>query len=210
MADQNYHQLLPLIREKRQKKKSRRQTQPRVFPKPITARQCIQKTREEQIPFTAARPRKKGGVFNSWKKGTITSARSDSRRRSPQAKRTEVETRRRQQKRTPSRATSQYSESEDSEGGHWKSKSRRQKSNTYEDDLYQPWNMLRKEILFTPRSGKLISRGLDALHVKTYDGSGDPEDHLKLFQSTRKTKGWAMRHGVTCSTSTSPKASVLV
>ncbi|GJR19286.1 reverse transcriptase domain-containing protein [Tanacetum coccineum] len=29
-------------------------------------------------------------------------------------------------------------------------------------------------------------------HVKTYDGSGDPEDHLKLFQSAAKIEGWAM------------------
>ncbi|GJW59145.1 reverse transcriptase domain-containing protein [Tanacetum coccineum] len=29
-------------------------------------------------------------------------------------------------------------------------------------------------------------------HIKTYDGSGDPEDHLKLFQSAGKTKRWAM------------------
>ncbi|GJV59644.1 reverse transcriptase domain-containing protein [Tanacetum coccineum] len=29
-------------------------------------------------------------------------------------------------------------------------------------------------------------------HVKTYDGSGDPEDHLKLFQAAAKTKRWAM------------------
>ncbi|GJS31231.1 reverse transcriptase domain-containing protein [Tanacetum coccineum] len=29
-------------------------------------------------------------------------------------------------------------------------------------------------------------------HVKTYDGSGDPEDHIKLFQSTTKTERWAM------------------
>ncbi|GJY12495.1 reverse transcriptase domain-containing protein [Tanacetum coccineum] len=29
-------------------------------------------------------------------------------------------------------------------------------------------------------------------HVKTYDGSGDPEDHLKLFQSAAKTERWAM------------------
>ncbi|GJR37269.1 hypothetical protein Tco_1212953 [Tanacetum coccineum] len=28
--------------------------------------------------------------------------------------------------------------------------------------------------------------------VKTYNGSGDPEDHLKLFQSAAKTEGWAM------------------
>ncbi|GKA01068.1 reverse transcriptase domain-containing protein [Tanacetum coccineum] len=121
-----------------------------------------------------------------------TSARSDSRRRSPQAKRTEVETRRRQQKQTPSRTTSQYSKSEDSEGGHWKSKSRRQRSNTYKDDLSHPWTCEERNP-FTPRIWHFsLPRTRMPSHVKTYDVSGDPEDHLKLFQSAAKTKGWAM------------------
>ncbi|GJY10611.1 reverse transcriptase domain-containing protein [Tanacetum coccineum] len=29
-------------------------------------------------------------------------------------------------------------------------------------------------------------------HIKTYDGSEDPEDHLKIFQSAAKTGRWAM------------------
>nr|GEY57448.1 hypothetical protein [Tanacetum cinerariifolium] len=29
-------------------------------------------------------------------------------------------------------------------------------------------------------------------HIKTYDGSGDPEDHLKIFQAAAKTERWAM------------------
>ncbi|GJR03298.1 reverse transcriptase domain-containing protein [Tanacetum coccineum] len=29
-------------------------------------------------------------------------------------------------------------------------------------------------------------------HVKTYGGSGDPEDHINLFQSAAKTERWAM------------------
>ncbi|GKC82641.1 reverse transcriptase domain-containing protein [Tanacetum coccineum] len=29
-------------------------------------------------------------------------------------------------------------------------------------------------------------------HVKTYNESGDPKDHLKLFQSAAKTEGWVM------------------
>ncbi|GJS11225.1 hypothetical protein Tco_0368021 [Tanacetum coccineum] len=50
------------------------------------------------------RPRKEGGVFDRLgRKEPATSARPDSRQRSPQAKRTEVEARRRQQKGTPSR-----------------------------------------------------------------------------------------------------------
>ncbi|GKF23554.1 reverse transcriptase domain-containing protein, partial [Tanacetum coccineum] len=73
-------------------------------------------------------------------------------------------------KRAPSRKTKELSESEGSAGGHWKSKPKRQKSSV-EDDLSQPW---------------------DASHIKTYDGSEDPEDHLKIFQSAAKTKRWAM------------------
>ncbi|GKC07529.1 hypothetical protein Tco_0999139 [Tanacetum coccineum] len=29
-------------------------------------------------------------------------------------------------------------------------------------------------------------------HIKTYDGSEDPEDHLKIFQTAAKTERWAM------------------
>ncbi|GJZ28494.1 reverse transcriptase domain-containing protein [Tanacetum coccineum] len=147
----------------------------------------FKRLKKNRSPSPQPRPRKEGGVFNRLgRKEPATSARSDSRRRSPQAKRTEVETRRRQQKRTPSRTTSQYSESEDSEGGHWKSKSRRQRSNTYEDDLSQPWTCEERNP-FTPRIRHFsLPRTRMPSHVKTYDGSGDPEDHLKLFQSAAK------------------------
>ncbi|GKE80702.1 reverse transcriptase domain-containing protein, partial [Tanacetum coccineum] len=144
-------------------------------------------------PSPWPRPRKEGGVFNRLgRKEPATSAHPDSRQRSPKANRIEVEARRRQQKGTPSRMTSQYSKSEDSEGGHWKSKSRRQKSNTYKDDLSQPWTCEERNP-FTPRIWHFsLSRTRMPSHVKTYDGSGDPEDHLKLFQSAAKTEDWAM------------------
>ncbi|GJR78847.1 reverse transcriptase domain-containing protein [Tanacetum coccineum] len=153
----------------------------------------FKRLKKYRSPSPRPRPRKEGGVFNRLgRKEPATSARSDSRQRSPQAKRTEVEARRRQQKGTPSRTTSQYSESEDSEGGHWKSKSRRQRSNTYEDDLSQPWTCEERNP-FTPRIRHFsLPRTRMPSHVKTYDGSGDPEDHLKLFQSAAKTEGWAM------------------
>ncbi|GJX33410.1 hypothetical protein Tco_0243265 [Tanacetum coccineum] len=63
----------------------------------------FKKLKKNRSPSPQPRPQKEGGVFNRLgRKEPATSARSDSRRRSPQAKRTEVETRRRQQKRTPS------------------------------------------------------------------------------------------------------------
>ncbi|GKD04284.1 reverse transcriptase domain-containing protein, partial [Tanacetum coccineum] len=149
----------------------------------------FKRLKKNRSPSPQPRPRKEGGVFNRLgRKEPATSARFDSRRRSPQAKRTEVETRRRQQRRTPSRTTSQYSESEDSEGGHWKSKSRRQRSNTYEDNLSQPWTCEERNP-FTPQIRHFsLPRTRMLSHVKTYDGSGDPEDQLKLFQSAAKTE----------------------
>ncbi|GJU76057.1 hypothetical protein Tco_1273127 [Tanacetum coccineum] len=86
-------------------------------------RKRAERQTQRRSPSSRPRSRKEGGVLNRLvRKEPATSARPD----------------RRQQKGTPSRTTSQYSESEDSEGGHWKSKPRRQKSNTYEDDLSQP------------------------------------------------------------------------
>ncbi|GJT13034.1 reverse transcriptase domain-containing protein [Tanacetum coccineum] len=222
MCDKNYHQLLPLIAEKMKKEKEQKdklnavkarliygeeshysesktptaRTEPRrrhgdrYSRSPSPHASVFKRLKKNRSPSPQPRPRKEGGVFNRLgRKEPATSARSDSRRRSPQAKRTEVETRRHQQK---SRTTSQYSESEDSEGGHWKSKSRRQKSNTYEDDLYQPWTCEERNP-FTLRIRHFsLPRTRMPSHVKTYDGSGDPEDHLKLFQSAAKTEGWAM------------------
>ncbi|GKE34557.1 reverse transcriptase domain-containing protein [Tanacetum coccineum] len=61
--------------------------------------------------------------------------------------------------------TGTLSESKDSGGGHWKSRSKKKKPSREEDDLSQPW---------------------------TYDGSEDPEDHLKIFQTAAKPERWAM------------------
>ncbi|GJU54534.1 reverse transcriptase domain-containing protein [Tanacetum coccineum] len=82
--------------------------------------------------------------------------------------------------------------SEDGEGGHWKSKSRRHRSNTHEDDLSQP-RTCEERNPFTPRIRHFnFPRTRMPSHVKTYDGSGDSEDHLKLFQAAAKTERWAM------------------
>ncbi|GKA58571.1 reverse transcriptase domain-containing protein [Tanacetum coccineum] len=85
-----------------------------------------------------------------------------------------------------------YSESGDSEGGHWKSKSKRHWSNTYEVDLSQPWTCEERNP-FTPRIRHFdFLRTMMPSHVKTYDSSGDLEDHLKLFQSVAKIERWTM------------------
>ncbi|GJZ77570.1 reverse transcriptase domain-containing protein [Tanacetum coccineum] len=180
-------------------RRSKRSFWARYFRSPYTATAIVyskdhdKRLKKNRSHSPQPRPRKEGGVFTRLgRKDPVTSERYDSRRRSPQAKRTEVETRRHQQRQTPSRTTIQYSESEDSEGGHWKSRSRRQKSNTYEDDLYQPWTCEERNPFTLRIRHFCLPRTRMPSHVKTYDGSGDPEDHLKLFQSAAKTEGWAM------------------
>ncbi|GKA84144.1 reverse transcriptase domain-containing protein [Tanacetum coccineum] len=98
---------------------------------------------------------------------------------------------RRCHKRASSRRTEELSESESSAGGHWKSKLKRQKSDI-EDDLSQPW-VCEETDPFTPRIRYFdFPKTRMPSHIKTYDGSEDPEDHLKIFQSAAKTERWAM------------------
>ncbi|GKB68195.1 hypothetical protein Tco_0929607, partial [Tanacetum coccineum] len=90
------------------------------------------------------------------------------------------------------RYTKNHSESEDSEGGHWKSKSRRKKSSVEDDDLSQPWVCAETD-LFTSRIRHFdFPKTRMPSHVKTYNGSEDPKDHLKIFQAAAKTERWAM------------------
>nr|GEW17818.1 reverse transcriptase domain-containing protein [Tanacetum cinerariifolium] len=75
--------------------------------------------------------------------------------------------------------------------GHWKSKPKKQKSSV-EDDLSQPW-VCEETGRFTPRIRYFdFPKARMPSHIKTYDGSEDPEDHLKIFQAAAKTERWAM------------------
>ncbi|GJX09623.1 reverse transcriptase domain-containing protein [Tanacetum coccineum] len=112
-------------------------------------------------PRQRSKERREGGVF---KRLGNKAAHSESRYRSSRSRETDVMPKRRYHGGTSSRVTEGFSEIEDSGGGHWKSKSKRQKSSIVEDDF----------------------------HIKTHDGSKDPEDHLKIFQAAAKTERWAL------------------
>nr|GEW40883.1 hypothetical protein [Tanacetum cinerariifolium] len=78
--------------------------------------------------------------------------------------------------------------SDSSNGKHRRSKSKRQKP-TDEEDLTRPW-MCEEENPFTPRIRNFESSRKTRMpnNVKTYDGTGDPEDHVKLFQAAAQQK----------------------
>ncbi|GJW36402.1 reverse transcriptase domain-containing protein [Tanacetum coccineum] len=88
--------------------------------------------------------------------------------------------------------TESHSESEDSKGGHRKSKSRRKESRVEDDDLSQPWVCAETD----PFTSRICHFDFPKMrmpsHVKTYNGSEDPEDHLKIFQAAAKTERWVM------------------
>nr|GEX82108.1 reverse transcriptase domain-containing protein [Tanacetum cinerariifolium] len=87
--------------------------------------------------------------------------------------------------------SSGVSRSNPSEKKHRKSKSKRHKP--AEDDLTKPWTC--EEVNpFTPRIRNFESSRKTRMpkNIKTYDGTGDPEDHVKVFQAAAQVERWVM------------------
>nr|GEW15227.1 reverse transcriptase domain-containing protein [Tanacetum cinerariifolium] len=87
---------------------------------------------------------------------------------------------------------SSVSKSDSSDGKYRKSKTKRHK-HMDEDDLTMPW-MCEEEDPFTPRILNFESSRRTRMpnNVKTYDRTGDPEDHVKIFQAAAQVERWAM------------------
>nr|GEY59988.1 reverse transcriptase domain-containing protein [Tanacetum cinerariifolium] len=62
------------------------------------------------------------------------------------------------------------------------------------DNESSPSSMSRKENPFTPRIRNFESSRRTRMpnNVKTYDGTGDPKDHVKCFQAAAQVERWAM------------------
>ncbi|GJX32863.1 reverse transcriptase domain-containing protein [Tanacetum coccineum] len=215
-CDRNYHHILPIIAEKvhhekvqQEKLKAvkarlnfketshhselgtptrRRGLKERLGPRHVRSRSGSPKPKRGR----SESPKKKGlerktvfkrlekGVFHRLgdKEKSVSVYSGDSRRRSylnshkdtkschqsSRSRTAEPASERRYNKRAPSRRTEKLSESEGSAG--------------------DP---------FTPRIRYFdFPKTRMPSHIKTYDGSEDPEDHLKIFQSAAKTKRWAI------------------
>ncbi|GKA32749.1 reverse transcriptase domain-containing protein [Tanacetum coccineum] len=121
------------------------------------------------------------GIYSS--QGTRTKYRGP-----PRDRRRSRSTRRWRESESP---PSRGSESSTSDTGHWKSRNKRRK--TLEEDLAVPWSCEDVDP-FTPRIRNFRSPRKTRMpnNVKTYDGTGDPEDHLKVFQASAQVERWAM------------------
>ncbi|GJT93071.1 hypothetical protein Tco_1081916 [Tanacetum coccineum] len=71
--------------------------------------------------------------------------------------------------------------------GHWKSKNRYRE----DEDMSLPWRR-QKVDAFTRRISDFSEdkRRRMPANVKTYDGTGDPDDHLKIFESAATIENW--------------------
>ncbi|GJY38390.1 hypothetical protein Tco_0424754 [Tanacetum coccineum] len=126
-------------------------------PTPVAS--VFKRLKRNRPPSPKPRPRKEGGVFNRLGgKERSASTRSDGRHQSSHEKEIEVQPREHHHRGASSRETGGYSESKDSEGGHWKS--------NQEDTGQTPTKMIsfslghvRKETLLHLVSGISISQG---------------------------------------------------
>ncbi|GJT83303.1 hypothetical protein Tco_1057645 [Tanacetum coccineum] len=211
-CDKNYNQLLPIIAEKFNKEKERNEKLKEVKAR-LNFEGCSRTSRYSESRmistkehekrhrsrrFRSPRPspsvfsrirrdrsrspnqnsrEKEGGVFKRLgSKGRSVFACSDSHNQC-----------------SYSRYTEALLESEDSGDGHWKSRSKKKKSGREEDDLSQPC-ICEEMDHFTPRIRYFdFPRTRMPSHIKTYDGSEDPEDHLKIFLEAAKIERWAMQ-----------------
>lgn len=107
--------------------------------------------------------------------------------RDPSSPSSERSRRKRRKRDYPSSSNS--SDNEDKETGHWKSRGRRREEEN--EDMSLPW--LRQKIdAFTWRISDYsdLKRRRMPTNVKTYDGTGDPDDHLKIFESAATIENW--------------------
>ncbi|GJX73077.1 hypothetical protein Tco_0311672, partial [Tanacetum coccineum] len=96
---------------------------------------------------------------------------------------------RRKRRRRVSSSSKDSSDNEDAETGHWKSKNKYREDE--DEDMSCPWRH-QKVDAFTRRISDFSEdkkRRMPA-NVKTYDGTGDPDDHLKIFESATTIENW--------------------
>ncbi|GJT44689.1 hypothetical protein Tco_0953404 [Tanacetum coccineum] len=205
-CEKHYEKLLPIMADKYEYEKRKKEKLEEVKARLDFGDARKKSTRAQESMYTESRtisprrqrcsrsPRRNPSVFTRLRRERSRSPRHEyknkERRESTVFKRlgsrgrsTSVHSDSRQES---SRYTENYSESEDSEGGHWKSKLRRKKSSVEDDDLSQPWVCAETDP-FTSRIRHFdFPKTRMPSHVKTYNGSEDPEDHLKIFQAAAK------------------------
>ena len=96
---------------------------------------------------------------------------------------------RRKRRREVSLSSSDPSNNEEEEAEYWKPKDRHHDQE--DEEMSRPWRR-QKVDAFTKRISDFSEnrRRRMPANVKTYDGTGDPDDHLKIFESAAMIENW--------------------
>ncbi|GKE09203.1 hypothetical protein Tco_1412754, partial [Tanacetum coccineum] len=172
--EKHYEKLLPIMADKYEYEKRKKEKLKEVKVRLDFGDARKKSTRAQESAYSESKERRESTMFKRLgSRGRSTSVHSDSHQES-------------------SRYTENHSESEDSDRGHWKSKLRRKKSSVEDDDLSQPWVCAETDPFMSRIHHFDFPKTQMPNHVKTYNGSEDPKDHLKIFQAAAKTERWAM------------------
>ncbi|GJT09553.1 reverse transcriptase domain-containing protein [Tanacetum coccineum] len=209
-CDKHYNQLLPILAEKMHQENVHQENLKAVKAQSPETRHGLSVSPRKRDPERkTVFKRLEKGVFrrlgdkeksmsvysNNSRYQSYHSSRRDTESyyQSSRSRGTEPASKKHHNKRASSPRTGALSEREDSVGGHWKSRSKKQRSSIEDEDLSQPWVCeetdpfaLRNRYFDLPKRTRMPS------HVKRYDGNEDPEDHLKIFQAATKVERWAM------------------
>ncbi|GJS77487.1 hypothetical protein Tco_0727368 [Tanacetum coccineum] len=123
-CEKHYEKLLPIMADKYEYERRKKEKLEEV---------------KVRLDFGEARRKSTQAHESAYSEFRTMSPRRQRRSRSPRHSPSVFTRLRRESRQESSRYTENHSESEDSEGGDWKSKSRRQKSSVEDDDLSQPW-----------------------------------------------------------------------
>ncbi|GJX37239.1 hypothetical protein Tco_0250542 [Tanacetum coccineum] len=206
-CDKNYNQLLPIIAEKFNKEKERNEKLKEVKAR-LNFEGCSRTSRYSESKTMSAKEhegRHRSGRSRSSSPSPIVFSRiRHDRSRSPRWREKEGGVFKRlgsreksmsarsdsHNPRSYSRHTEALSESEDSGGWHWKSRSKKKKSNGEEDDLSQPYDDLKKAFLENYlQQKKCIKDPIEIHNIKQRDGEST-KDFVKRYKlESRDVKG---------------------
>ncbi|GJQ88960.1 reverse transcriptase domain-containing protein [Tanacetum coccineum] len=177
-CEKHYEKLLPIMADKYEYEKKKKEKLEEV---------------KARLDFGDNRKKSTRAQESAYSESRTISPRRQRRSRSPRHNPSVFTRLRRERSRSPRHEYKSKERRESTvEGGHWKSKSRRKKFSVEDDDLSQPWVCAETDP-FTSRIRHFdFPKTRMPSHVKTYNGSEDPEDHLKIFQAAAKTERWAM------------------
>ncbi|GJS50846.1 hypothetical protein Tco_0624208 [Tanacetum coccineum] len=204
-CDKNYHQILPIITEKVHQEKlkgvkvrlnfeeasrhsesgtpsRRRNLKERLGPRRACSMSGSSEPRHGRSKSPREKDLKRRTVFKRLEKGVFHMLGDKEKNLSAHSR--------------DSRHRSYYSSRRDTESCYQSSRSREteiaSKKHRHKRESSQRTEAL-SENPFTPRIRYFdFPKSRMPSHIKTYDGSEDPEDHLKIFQAAAKTERWAM------------------